>query len=295
MHKQWHRGVVLANLGRVWEGKSNDFGTSNVFEQHKKSYGTSFFTFRETRRSSRHFEAPASFATPLPFVPTPRLHTPHADGTEEEMSGNVPAWKMEKELRVGHAEGVTRCAWSPDGTRLASVSSEDEKGVRVWDVHTGRQVTQLSWEGGYSYWCVWSPDGKQLAASMTDCCVVLWNVEEGSREFFRKKVAILGECEGGTTEGHSRDVYCCAWSPDGARIASSGDNKVLVWDVHNAFAWTYDVGRQVVATLAGHGGTVTSCEWSPDGGGGVHALFHPLVQPSSLSCFIYCLCIPTVK
>jgi WD40 repeat protein len=30
------------------------------------------------------------------------------------------------------------CAWSPDGTRLASAS--DDTTVRVWDVATGREV-----------------------------------------------------------------------------------------------------------------------------------------------------------
>jgi len=51
-------------------------------------------------------------------------------------------------------------------------------------------------------------------------------------------------------------VKALAWSPDGKRIASGGnDNTVQVWDAA-------DGGN--VYTYSGHSATVTSVIWSPD-------------------------------
>jgi WD40 repeat protein len=55
------------------------------------------------------------------------------------MAGTA-AWALEKELR-GHTRGVTGCAWSPDGSKLAS--SSRDKTVRVWDVGDAREVSKL--------------------------------------------------------------------------------------------------------------------------------------------------------
>ena len=64
-----------------------------------------------------------------------------------------------------------------------------------------------------------------------------------------------------TLPGHTDKVFAVAWSPDGARIASTGtDDSVLVWSV---------VGQrpswgQVGALSTGHGGSMNAVAWSPD-------------------------------
>jgi len=57
--------------------------------------------------------------------------------------------------------------------------------------------------------------------------------------------------------GHANGVNACAWSPDGARLASgSYDSTVKVWDAASG---------QCLLTLQGHQGGVSACAWSPDG------------------------------
>ena len=42
----------------------------------------------------------------------------------------------------GHSHWVLSVAWSPDGTKLASGSDDDT--VRIWEVATGKELSQLS-------------------------------------------------------------------------------------------------------------------------------------------------------
>src|SRR6266566_131167 len=57
--------------------------------------------------------------------------------------------------------------------------------------------------------------------------------------------------------GHTSTVFAVAWSPDGRRIATGGnDSTVQVWDART--------GHLSVA-YSGHTGTVYAVAWSPDG------------------------------
>ncbi|MBX3464584.1 MAG: protein kinase [Planctomycetes bacterium] len=60
-----------------------------------------------------------------------------------------------------------------------------------------------------------------------------------------------------TLRGHERQVLRAAWSPDGARIATTGDDgKVLLWDARTG---------ELQRTLLGHSHWVTEVVFHPDG------------------------------
>ncbi|HVC97893.1 MAG TPA: serine/threonine-protein kinase [Pirellulales bacterium] len=120
----------------------------------------------------------------------------------------------EELLTVQNADQVLCVAFSPDGTRLASVCPT---GVDVRDATTGKMVLMLNGLIGISG-VAYSPDGKRLATAGWDKLVKLWDATTGQ--------------ELRALKGHGNAVGGVAFSPDGKRLASSSkDRTVRIWDV----------------------------------------------------------------
>ncbi len=104
----------------------------------------------------------------------------------------------------GHTGTVEAVAWSPDGKRIASGSSDTT--AQVWDATTGKTSLTYSGHGDRVTSVAWSPDGKRIASASGDQTVQIWDASNGNRV--------------STYRGHALDVYTAKWSPDGQSLAS---------------------------------------------------------------------------
>ncbi|KAJ9461234.1 putative WD repeat-containing protein [Diplonema papillatum] len=114
----------------------------------------------------------------------------------------------------GHADVVYSAAYSPDGSKLVSCSSDYT--ARLWDARKGKEVHLLRGHTKAVRWVAFSPDNKTVATCSADHTIKMWDA--GTGEQVR------------TLEGHTDGVPMIAYSPDGSTIASCGwDKTIRVW------------------------------------------------------------------
>jgi WD40 repeat protein len=150
-----------------------------------------------------------------------------------------------------HTDTVQDVAWSPDGTRFATVSGDGS--AIIWDKQTGEILATLI---GHSAWdpvsttqagvqeLTWSPDGSLVAtAGGKDNTARVWDAGTGEE-------LLLFDL-------HADWIWSIDWSPDGASVVtSSKDGTAMVWDA---------VTGEVSLVLEGHTGWIRMVRWSPDG------------------------------
>ncbi|KAJ5888087.1 hypothetical protein N7495_008128 [Penicillium taxi] len=78
-----------------------------------------------------------------------------------------------------HNSWVRSIAWSPDGTRLALVSTDNTR-VKIWELDRDSDTCQsVSTLKGHKFWVSsidWSPDGNRLASASYDNTVIIWDM-----------------------------------------------------------------------------------------------------------------------
>ena len=86
-------------------------------------------------------------------------------------------WATGRHLRTlaGHSGSVTRAAFSPNGSRVATASTDGT--VRIWDPHTGEQQLVLRGHGAKVGSVAFSPDGSRLASVGDDGTVRIWALD----------------------------------------------------------------------------------------------------------------------
>ncbi|MEP0871270.1 NB-ARC domain-containing protein [Trichocoleus desertorum AS-A10] len=154
---------------------------------------------------------------------------------------NLTDTTIERSVFTETTGSILAITFSPDGNLLAT--GETDGILRLWHVHSGRQI--LTWKG-HSSWVssvVFSPDGSILASSNLDHTIRFWDI--ATKTYLR------------TLEGHTGWVQDILFSVDGQLLFSaSSDQTVKIWQVSTGIC---------LKTLAGHCDRIWKLALSPDG------------------------------
>jgi WD40 repeat protein len=115
---------------------------------------------------------------------------------------------------------VHNVAFSPDGQTLAT---GDGTGiVRLWNVPTGELKAMVLAHTNWAFSVAWARDGKTFATGGGDSAVQLFDVVNPTQPLK-------------SFTGHSNDVHAVAFTPDGLRLVSAGDDRnIIVWNLATA-------------------------------------------------------------
>jgi WD40 repeat protein len=117
---------------------------------------------------------------------------------------------------AGHADLVSRVAFSPGGRLLAS--ADFSGAVKVWDVASAKEVRSFASGHTGVTSLAFSPDSRALATGGSDETIRVWNFESGELRH--------------VLSGHADWIAKIVFAPNGRFLASgSADGTIRLWDV----------------------------------------------------------------
>lgn len=154
--------------------------------------------------------------------------------------GGIKLWRVSDGVNYLTIGGPTSIYWratfSPDGSRIVA---DDRNNVYVWWA-SGGPITDFPGSGP-----VFSPNGNTLLTKLGGDRFQLWNVADWT------PMRTL------TLSGHTGNIVCLAYSPDGTRILTGSDDRT-------AKLWDADTGSDI-RTFWGHSNQVDSVAFAADG------------------------------
>ena len=171
---------------------------------------------------------------------------------------------------AGHRDGFPTLAFSPDGTKLASVGADGrtifeiisghpfstwraDHLVRLTDVRTGHELSTLEFSGGIEH-LTFSPDGKTVAfGSLGE--IHLWHTETGDK-------LTIPLVDWAADIRNMPLITALAFSPDGTTLVSgTNQGKIQTWNVATGKALAV-VAKPTAQENLGH---ISVLSFSPDG------------------------------
>lgn len=138
---------------------------------------------------------------------------------------------------LGHSPGLFDVVYNPTGSRILST---DRKSALLWTAQ-GKLLARFEPPSGVLE-ARFDPSGQRIL-TLSDTSAQLWDVASGKPLLSFK--------------GHTEGIASAAFSPDGKRIATVGNDGL-------AFLWDADNGRRLVA-LPKYPVRLSSVAFSPDG------------------------------
>ncbi|CAE6503940.1 unnamed protein product [Rhizoctonia solani] len=171
-----------------------------------------------------------------------RNHDQH--NSSQPLSESASSESINLTSSEGHNRSVYSVAFSPDGKRIASGSSDQS--ICVWSAPDGKLISGPFKGHTDDIWSVtFSPDGRKIISGSSDNTIHIWDLGDSRSEF-------------GPLAGHSSIVCSVAASPNGSIFASgSNDRTIRIWDLKT--------GKPVLNPIKGHTKAISSVAFAPNG------------------------------
>ncbi len=183
----------------------------------------------ERIRAERHryFNGAAFRFDGLRFVSYEQLGETSGDSASAD--GRLQVWDANTGKPIGkplegHKGGVRHAAYSPDGTKFASVGVDGT--VRLWNADTHQPLDVPVMLHANANVVAFSPDGAQIASGDDSGVVHLWNanghkIGMPATEQVRPALSLSFS---------AAQIWSVAFTPDGSRVVASSDDGLRLWN-----------------------------------------------------------------